>query len=255
MTAKIFDSHAHYNDGRFDADRQQLLSELFAGPVSHILNCGITYADSVKCLELARQWPGMFAAAGIHPENVEESVPEDLERLRTLWADPKVVAVGEIGLDYHWDTPRDLQHFYFEEQLKLAKELDMPVVIHDREAHGDTMELVRKYRPRGVMHCFSGSAEMAKELADMGMYVGFTGVVTFANARRPLEAVAAVPPHLLLVETDCPYMAPVPNRGRRCDSGMIQYTAAAMAAVHGMSTEEMIAQTAQNAAALFGIVL
>lgn len=255
MTAKIFDSHAHYNDERFDADRDALLTRLFEGPVSHILNCAVTYNDALACLALARRWPGMVVAAGIHPENVLESTPEDLPRLRALYADPKVVAVGEIGLDYHWDTPRELQHFYFEEQLKLAAELELPVVIHDREAHGDTMELIRRYRPKGVMHCFSGSAEMAQELVELGMYVGFTGVVSFANARRPLQAAAAVPLNRLLLETDCPYMAPAPCRGQRCDSGMIVHTAAALAPVYGIPVEELLKVTAQNAACMLGITL
>ena len=249
----IFDSHAHYNDPRFDADRDAVLARLFAGPVAHILNCGITLADSQACLQTARRWPGMLAAAGIHPENILESQPEDIRRLEALYADPKVVAVGEIGLDYHWNTPRDLQRFYFEEQLKLANRLGLPVVVHDREAHADTMELLRRYRPKGVMHCFSGSAEMARELVELGMYVGFTGVVTFRNARRPLEAAAAVPAERLLIETDCPYMAPGPCRGSRCDSGMLGYTAAALAQVKDMSVAELVHQTACNAGRLFGV--
>ena len=253
MSELIFDSHAHYNDARFNADRDAVLRRLFSGEVSHILNCGITYADSLDCLALARQWPGMAVAAGIHPENILESVPEDLEKLKALYDDPKVVAVGEIGLDYHWDTPRDAQKFYFEEQLKTANALGLPVVVHDREAHGDCMELLRRYRPQGVMHCFSGSAEMAKELVALGMYVGFTGVVTFPNARRPLEAAAAVPLDRLLLETDCPYMAPVPCRGQRCDSGMIRHTAAPLAALHGMTVDELIRKCAENAARLFHI--
>ncbi len=253
MSELIFDSHAHYNDDWFDADREELLGRLFSGEVSHILNCGITYADSCGCLALARRWPGMVVAAGIHPENVLESTPEDLEKLKELYADPKVVAVGEIGLDYHWDPPHDVQAFYFEEQLKIANALGMPVVVHDREAHGDCMDLLRKYRPRGAVHCFSGSAEMAKELVGMGMYLGFTGVVTYPNARRPLEAAAAVPPDRLLLETDCPYMAPVPFRKKRCDSGMIRLTAAPLAALHGMTADELIRQCAENAARLFGV--
>lgn len=253
--AAIFDSHAHYNDGRFDADRDALLAQLFGGGVGHILNCAVSYADALDCLRLARRWPGMVVAAGIHPENILDGGPDDLQRLRDLYDDPKVVAVGEIGLDYHWDTPRDKQRAFFEAQLQLAGELDLPVVVHDREAHGDTLELLRRYRPKGVLHCFSGSAEMAREVVELGMYVGFTGVVTFAGARRPLEAAAAVPLDRLLIETDCPYMAPVPYRGRRCDSGMLPYTAAALAAVKGVSTEELICRTAQNAATLLGVAL
>ncbi len=251
--AKLFDSHAHYTDGRFDSDRDELLTGLFDGPVGHILTCGTSYANSLECIALAEQWPGMYVAVGIHPEDVENSSPEDIEKLRALAAHPKVVALGEMGLDYHWDTPRDLQHFYFDAQLKLAAELELPVVIHDREAHGDTMDYVRKYQPKGVMHCFSGSAEMAAELVKLGMYVGFTGVVTFPNARKPLEAAAAVPLDKLLLETDCPYMAPVPCRGHRCDSGMIVHTAAPLAALHGITVEELLEITAQNAKTLFGI--
>lgn len=253
MENAIFDSHAHYTDERFDPDRSELLGRLFAGPVAHILNCSVTLADSRASLELAHRWPNMYAAAGIHPENILESDPADLAALRGLYADPKVVAVGEIGLDYHWDTPRDLQRFYFEEQLKMALELDLPVVVHDREAHGDTMKLLRRYKPRGVVHCFSGSAEMAREVAGLGMYIGFTGAVTFPGARRPLLAAAAVPADRLLLETDCPYMAPVPFRGQRCDSGMILHTAGPLAAALGLTPEELVRLAAQNACRLFGI--
>jgi len=252
---KIFDSHGHYTDEKFAEDGLALLDRLFDGPVGAILNCSVTYQDACNALKLARRYPGMYVAAGIHPENVEESTPEDLEKLRTMWADPKVVAVGEIGLDYHWDTPRDQQLFYFERQLQIAGELDMPVVIHDREAHGDTWELLKKYRPRGVVHCFSGSVQMAQDILGLGMYIGFTGVVTFSNARRPLEAAAAVPRDRLLLETDCPYMAPVPCRGQRCDSGMISYTAAPLATQKGVSVPELIDICAENAARLFGIKL
>lgn len=249
---RIIDSHAHYDDSSFDADREDVLRELFSGEICKIVNIGCSVKSSYSSVKLAEEYAGIYAAVGLHPDAADEI--DRIGEIRSLCGNKKVVAVGEIGLDYHYEEhSRDIQKKAFEEQLKLAAELDMPVVIHSRDAWEDTMELLRKYRPKGVMHCFSGSAEIAREIVTMGMYVGFTGVVTFKNAKKALKALEAVPLDRLLVETDCPYMAPEPNRGKRNYSGYLPYTVAAMAAVKGISPDEMAEITAENAERLFGI--
>lgn len=249
---RIIDSHAHYDDSSFDADREEVLRELFSGEICKIVNIGCSVKSSYSSVKLAEEYAGIYAAVGLHPDAADEI--DRIEEIRRLCDNKKVVAVGEIGLDYHYEEhSRDIQKKAFEEQLKLAAELDMPVVIHSRDAWEDTMGLLRKYRPKGVMHCFSGSAETAREIVGMGMYVGFTGVVTFKNAKKALKALEAVPLDRLLVETDCPYMAPEPNRGKRNYSGYLPYTVAAMAAVKGVSPNEMAEITAENAERLFNI--
>lgn len=249
---RIIDSHAHYDDSSFDTDREEILRELFSGEICKIVNIGCSVKSSYSSVKLAEEYAGIYAAVGLHPDAADEI--DRIDEIGRLCGNKKVVAVGEIGLDYHYEEhSRDIQKKAFEEQLKLAAELDMPVVIHSRDAWEDTMELLRKYRPKGVMHCFSGSAEIAREIVTMGMYVGFTGVVTFKNAKKALKALEAVPLDRLLVETDCPYMAPEPNRGKRNYSGYLPYTVAAMAAVKGVSPDEMAEITAENAERLFDI--
>ena len=250
----IFDSHAHYDDPAFGPDRGEVLASLREAGVEAVMDIGADLMSSRFAAELARGYDFIWAAVGVHPHAAAE-LPEDwLRQLEELAALPKVRAIGEIGFDYHYDKEwKEAQARVFEEQLRLAARLSLPVVIHDREAHGDTMELLRRYRPAGVVHCYSGSAEMAKEVLSLGMYVGFTGVVTFKNARKALEAAAAVPLDRLLVETDCPYMAPEPFRGRRCDSTMLPHTIGKLAQVKGVSPQELADAAAENARRLFAI--
>ena len=249
----IFDTHAHYDDNAFNHDRFELLDRLFSGDVCGIVNQGTTVQTSRFSIELARRYDKMYAAAGIHPECANEKSMEELSVIRALCGDKKVVAVGEIGLDYYYDVPKELQKEVFEAQLQLAEELSLPVVIHDREAHGDILELLKKHRPRGIVHCFSGSREMALEVVKLGMYIGMGGVVTFKNARKAVEVVDAVPAEYLVLETDCPYLAPAPYRGKRNDSSMIRFCAEKIAQIKGMDTDELLMLTAENARKVYNI--
>lgn len=251
----IFDSHAHYDDQRFEEDRAELLPRIHREGVEYIMTIGADLQSSRAACRIAEQYDFIYFAAGIHPEQAAEAPEDYLQALRRLAAHPKCRAIGEIGLDYYWaeNPPKERQLALFEEQLLLARELELPVIIHDREAHADTMALLRKYRPRGVLHCFSGSAEMAGEVAALGMYIGFTGAITFKNARKAPQAAAAVPDDLLLIETDCPYMAPEPYRGKRCDSSMLPRVAERLAEIRGGSAEEIVQMTCRNARRLFGV--
>ena len=249
----IFDAHAHYDDKWFDDDRSALLSSLPQNGVSYVVNAAVDLETAETAISYAETYPHVYACAGIHPENLEGLPDNYLERLKALLKHPRVLALGEIGLDYHWDIPRDVQNRVFEEQLLLARELDVPVVIHDREAHGDVMALVRKYQPKGLMHCYSGSVEMLKEVLKLGMSISLGGTVTFKNARVPVEVAAAVPLDRLLLETDAPYLSPVPYRGKRNDSTHIAYTAARIAEIRGMDAQELIDLTTENAKRLYGI--
>lgn len=252
-----FDSHAHYDDSRFDADRDEVLASLQAVGIGAVVNAASDVESSRAALALALRYDFLWATAGVHPHEASSLDDEALLAVEQLCCSgERVVALGEIGLDYFYDfAPRGVQRAAFERQLALARELDMPVVIHSRDAAQDTLELVQKYRPQGVIHCFSGSAELARQYAAMGMYIGFTGVVTFPNARKPLEAAAAVPLSKLLIETDCPYLAPVPFRGKRCDSSMLPHTAAAVAAARGIAPDELIRATWENAACVYRLHL
>ena len=247
----IFDSHAHYNDRRFDEDRDIVLQHLPSQGVRTVLNCGTTIVSSEDCLRLAEKYDYLYAACGVHPHEAEQE-EDKLDDLYSLLKHEKCLAVGEIGLDYHYDfSPRDTQQRVFERQIHIANELQLPVIVHDRESHEDTMNLLKKYKPAGVVHCFSGSSEMAKEVVRLGMYVGFGGALTFKGARKPLEAAAVVPQDRLLLETDCPYMAPVPHRGKRCDSSMIPLAAEVIASIWNCTVQEVLDITAQNAQNLF----
>lgn len=244
----IFDTHAHYADHAFDEDRYELLDKLPDMGVKYVMLASSSVEDTAENAAIAEKYDYVYAASGVHPESVEGNPADYLDIVRnTALSSPKIKAIGEIGLDYHYDGySREKQIKLFEEQLILAKELDMPVIVHSRDACEDTLNLLKKHKPMGVVHCFSGSAETAKEIIKLGMYVGFTGVLTFKNAKKAIKALAEVPVERLLLETDCPYMAPVPFRGKRCDSSMIAYTAAAAAEVKGMDVQEIIDITCEN---------
>ena len=254
MYSNIFDTHAHYDDSRFDEDRDELLSSLKNKGVSEIINCGCDLKSSLTTLALAEKYDFIYAALGVHAHEAEEATEGDLKAIEELYKNKKVVAVGEIGLDYHYDfSPRERQKEVFEKQLIMANELDLPVIVHDRESHEDTMTLLKKHKPKGVVHCFSGSVEMAKEIVKLGMYIGLGGAVTFKNAKKPVEVAEYIPVEYLLLETDAPYMTPVPHRGERCHSGHIALTAEKIAEVKGMDTQELIDICTENAKRLFSI--
>lgn len=250
----IFDTHAHYEDEAFNHDREQMLSAtLPQNGICGVVNCGSDIPTSEASVKLAAKYPYIYAAVGIHPECISD-VPQDWEnRLDKLLGQPKIVAVGEIGLDYHSkeNPSRDLQKEFFIKQIMLAKKHNLPIIVHDRDAHGDTMDILRRLNPAGTIHCFSGSVEMAKEVLRLGMYIGLGGAVTFKNARTPLEVAKAVPEEKLLFETDCPYMAPVPFRGKRNDSTLIAYVAEKVAGLRGVSAQEILNTARKNAETLY----
>ena len=254
MLGNIFDSHAHYDDERFDPDRDQVIASFPEEGIVGVVNAASDLESSLAGIRLARRWPFFHCAVGVHPQQAAEAPADYLDQLRELSREPKVRAIGEIGLDYYYDySPKEVQLRCFEEQLELARELGLPVIIHDRDAHGDTMDLLRRHRPAGVVHCFSGSAQMAREIVDLGMYIGFTGVVTFKNARRALEAARAVDRNRIVLETDCPYMAPEPFRGRRNDPGKLCRMAEVLGQLWGISPEEAARITLENGKRLYRI--
>ena len=248
----IFDSHAHYNDGRFDEDRNELLSSLPQKGVCGLINCGTDVNTSLESKTLAEQFSFVYFAAGIHPEDCGDTPVNALDEIEALLQHEKCVAVGEIGLDYYWpEPPKEVQLRFFEAQLQLALRHDMPVIIHDRDAHGPTMELLRKYRPKGVLHCFSGSIETMREAISLGLYIGLGGAVTFKNAKKAIEVAKEVPADKLLLETDCPYMAPTPFRGKRNDSSLIAYTAEFISGLRNIRTQDLIDNCTENTKSLF----
>lgn len=250
-----FDTHAHYDDRAFDVDRDELLPRLNAEGVELIIDPGCDLKSSRMAIALAEKYPFVYAAVGVHPEELGGSAAADMEELRALAAHPKCVAIGEIGLDYYWDDSHKAeQKELFCAQLNMAQKLCKPVIIHDREAHGDCMEIVRQYPGLcGVFHCFSGSTEMAKELLKMGWYIGFDGPVTYKNARKALEVLELCPLDRLLIETDSPYLSPVPMRGKRNDSGNLKYIAEKVGEIKGISPEEAARISMENGKRLFGI--
>lgn len=254
MYTNITDTHAHYNSSAFSEDMDSMLTSLPEAGIFRIINCGIDEKSSIESQSMSEKYDFVYFAAGIHAQECADKDVADLDRIKKLLSHPKCVAVGEIGLEYHYDcAPREKQILFFEEQVKAANEAGLPVIVHDREAHGDTLAILKKYRPKGVLHCFSGSVEMAKEVLSLGMHIGLGGAVTFKNARKPVEVAGYVPEDRLLLETDCPYMTPVPFRGQRNDSSYIRYTAEFLAGVRHTDAQSLIDKTTENAALLFGL--
>ena len=256
MKPMIFDSHAHYDSEQFNEDRDELLNAMESKGVGTILNSGASWDSVTEVVELAEKYPFMYAAVGVHPDEVGALNDERFEYMKAQCQKEKVVAVGEIGLDYYWDNEsHDVQQKWFIKQLELAREMDLPVIIHSRDAAADTLEIMKEHAKglRGVIHCFSYSIELAREYVKMGFHIGIGGVVTFKNGRKLKEIAAEIPLDRILLETDCPYLAPVPFRGKRNDSSYISYVAQEIAELKGISYEEVVAQTEQNGKELFRI--
>lgn len=254
----LFDTHAHYDDARFDEDRDALLSSMPAHNVGLILNPGCDVETSRKAISYAQKYPFVYAAVGIHPENINENWNNDLVVIKELAeSEPCVRAIGEIGLDYYWEKDeraRARQQVVFARQMELARELGKPVIVHDRDAHADCLEIARRYQGvPGVFHCFAGSVEMARELLALGYHLSFTGVITFKNARRAIEVIREVPLDRLMVETDSPYMAPEPYRGRRNSSLYVHRMVETIAEIKGVAVDEVERITTENGKRLFGI--
>lgn len=252
----LFDTHAHLNDEAFHADREELIASLPQKKITPVMNPGCNLEDSKKGIALAEKYDFVYCAVGSHPDSADEVNESVIEEYRDLCRHPKVKAIGEIGLDYHYeDIPRQLQKKAFIMQMELAKETGLPVIVHERDAHEDGLAIVKSFPTvQGVFHCFSGSAELARQLVDLGWYIGFTGVLTFKNARRAIEAAAAIPLERIVLETDCPYMAPEPYRGRRNDPTYLYRMAEKLGEIRGISAEEAAAITAQNGKRLYSIV-
>ena len=246
----IFETHAHYDDERFDCIRDELFWEMNQNGVCGIVSCGCDEASSKKALKMAEQNDFVYAAVGIHPGNIDSGTT--VEQIEKLANHKKCVAIGEIGLDYYWvDDNKPQQIEIFEQQILLAKRLNLPIIVHDRDAHGDTLAILIKHKPKGVVHCFSGSVEMAEEIIKLGMYIGVGGVITFKNAKKLPDVVKIIPDELLLVETDCPYLAPVPFRGKTNHSGYIKYVAERAAEILGVAPDDFCNLTYNNACRFF----
>ena len=251
----LFDTHAHMNDPAFDEDREEVLLSLEGKGVGAMLNVGCCLESSKDCIAMAEKYPFVYASVGSHPDSADEVNEEVIEAYRQMAKHPKVMAIGEIGLDYYYETiPRQIQQEAFRMQMALAKELNMPVIVHERNAHDDGMRIVKEFKGvTGVFHCYSGSAEMARQLVDMGWYIGFTGVLTFKNARKAVETAERIPLERIVLETDCPFMAPEPHRGKRNDPGYLPYMAQRLADIRGISLEEVVRVTTENAKKLYRI--
>ncbi len=252
----LFDTHAHILDDQFNDDRDQVIQNIYDN-MALVVNIGCNLEDCPRTVALAEQYDKLYAAVGLHPEDVKTYTPEGWDMICKLAEHPKVVGIGETGLDYYWDTStKDAQKVLFEQHIDLAKQLHKPLVIHDREAHGDTLEILKRTNAKevgGILHAFSGSVEMAMEVIKMGFYIGLGGPVTFKNARKAVEVAQAIPLEYLVIETDCPYMAPVPFRGKRNEPMLVQHTAAKIAELRGISVEELIEATYQNGKRIYGI--
>ena len=252
----LFDTHAHILDDQFNEDRDQVIRNIYDN-MALVVNIGCNLDDCPRTVALAEQYDKLYAAVGLHPEDVKTYTPEGWDMICRLAEHPKVVGIGETGLDYYWDTStKDAQKVLFEQHIDLAKQLHKPLVIHDREAHGDTLEILKRTNAKeagGILHAFSGSVEMAMEVIKMGFYIGLGGPVTFKNARKAVEVAQAIPLEYLVIETDCPYMAPVPFRGKRNEPMLVQHTAAKIAELRSISLEELIEATYQNGKRVYGI--
>ena len=250
-----FDTHAHYDSGAFNADREEILAALPEAGVALVVNPGCEVRSSETAIALAERFPHVWAAVGIHPEDMADMSDGDLNKIEQLSKHPRCVAVGEIGLDYYWDASRkEEQKALFIEQLRLALRRDLPVIVHDREAHGDCLDIVRQFPGlRGVFHCYSGSVEMAQELLKRGWYLGFDGPITYKNARKALEVLEICPLDRVLIETDSPYLSPVPMRGKRNDSRNLVYVTEKIAEIKGITPQEAAAITMENGKKLFNI--
>lgn len=251
----IFDAHAHYDDSKFDNDRDEVIASLEQNGVCSVVNASVDIKTANTVLEYTKKYSVIYGAVGIHPENIEGLQDNYLQELAKLYNEnKKIVAIGEIGLDYYWDIPKEPQQKIFAQQLSLVNDLDAPVVIHDREAHKDTLDFLKKYRPKNaLLHCYSGSAEFLKEILPLGCYISLGGTVTFKNARHSVEVAESVPLDRLLLETDSPYLSPVPFRGKRNQSDYIVYAAKKIAEVRGMSAQKILDITAQNAKRFYRI--
>ncbi len=267
----IFDTHAHYASDAFNEDRDQLLAALPSKGIVGICEQSTSSADAAACVELAHKYPYIWAAVGIHPESLlpKGSCPDEmlaptvtvyggdwaaeLRDLRPYFEDERVVAVGECGLDYHWPVPQDAQLAMFEAHIRLAMELDKPVIVHDRQAHADVYALLKKYKPKGIVHCYSGSADDAAWLCEQGMYIAFGGACTWKGAKRALKSIDAVPMEQILLETDCPFMTPDIYRGQRCDSSMLTRVSEVIAERKGVTPEAICKITDENARRVFRI--
>ncbi len=248
----IFDSHSHYDDEKFNDCRNELLSHLPNNGVFKAISCSVDGNSARNTLKIAEKYDYLYAAVGIHPENLKSNTT--ISEIESLAKHPKCVAIGEIGLDYYFDGEnKEEQLSCFEEQIILAKKLNLPIIVHDREAHADTLNILKKYKPKGVVHCFSGSVDMAKEILKLGMYIGVGGVVTFKNSKKLPDVVEIIPDNRLLVETDCPYLAPEPYRGKLCHSGLITFTARKIAEIKNTTLEDILNITKNNAIELFNI--
>ena len=252
----LFDTHAHLNDPAFDPDREELMNGLAAKGVGFVMNAGCSLESSRDIVAMTAKYPWLYGSVGSHPDSADEVNEEVIEEYRKLCQNEKIKAIGEIGLDYYYeDIPREIQQKAFRMQMDLAKELDMPVIVHEREAHDDGMRIVKEFPGvTGVFHCYSGSAEMARQLVKMGWYIGFTGVLTFKNARKAVETAASIPLDRIVIETDCPFMAPEPFRGKRNDPGYLYRMAERLAEIRGITPEEAAAATTENATRLYRMV-
>ncbi len=253
----IFDSHAHYNSSKFDEDRDAVLGSLKEGNVAYVMNVADSMESLKKVLEIAEKYPFVFASVGVHPEETGELTDKDMDILLEYTKHPKVKAIGEIGLDYYWDSvERDVQKKWFARQIDVGKQSNLPIIVHDRDAHGDTIDILKSENARdvgGIVHCFSGSCEMAREVLNLGMHIGIGGTVTFKNGRKIKEVAEYVPIESIVLETDAPYLAPEPFRGKRNSSDLIKYVIDEIAKIKGISAKDVEEITFQNAKRVYKI--